>query len=313
MDVRTDDSDIDALLGSTIAKVGESPKVLEAAAKLQAMDDAATRERKLVDPKTLPLRFHRLKQFASSPAHYLHACQSENVEAAYAPLALRMGSGVHAGLFEDRPLICYDGHRDGKIWDRFRAKHEARRAVILNAREYSIARGIIASVRKHERAMALLFDGTTREETFDWDFLGRAARATPDAYVPGGRNTDLKSTRCAEPRKFARDAIQRHYHAQLAYYDAALLEHAGKIPDEDFIVAVENVPPFNVVVFRIPDETLEVGARLCRQWFEQLAAAEASDYYAGYVESDVDLEIPSYLQEHEPVTVEVNGELVTVD
>lgn len=309
MDVRSDDSDIDALLGSTIAKVGESTKVLEASAKLAASLAAAARAepKPLVDPKTLPLRFSRLKQFSLSAAHYLHSCQGDSFDS----LALRMGSGVHAGLFEDRPLVCYDGVRNGKAWDRFERHHHELGAVILNAREHAIALGIIGSVRRHERAMELLFDGTTREKTFDWEFLGRKARATPDAHVPGVRNTDLKSTRTSEPRRFARDAINRHYHAQLAFYDQALEQHVGKAPETDYLVSVENAAPYLVVVWRLPEATLEVGHKLCREWMEQLLAAEDAGYYGGYTEADIDLEIPTYGSE--PVTVEVNGELVTID
>lgn len=170
--------------------------------------------------------------------------------------------------------------------------------------------GIIAAVRKHKRAMQLLFEGTTREVTFDWTYAGRACRATPDAHVPGVRNTDLKSTRTAEPRKFARDALKRAYHAQLAYYSEALDAHLGKRPGEEFLVAVENVRPFNVVVWRMPERTMAVGASLVGQWFEQLLAAESSNYYGGYVEHDLDLDLPEY---DGPLALEVNGELVVVD
>lgn len=304
-----DDSDLDELLGATIAKVGgDAQPIREREEKLQAAITAAAHaeSKPLVDPRTLPVRFSRLKQFSLSAAHYLHSCQGEIHDS----LALRMGSGVHAGLFEDRPLVCYDGIRSGKVWDRFERKQDPR-AVILNAREHAIATGIVKSVRKHERAMQLLFDGTTREHTFEWQFCGRGCRSTPDAYVAGVRNVDLKSTRTAEPRRFARDAIARHYHAQMAFYAEALQEHTGKLHGEDYLVAVENVAPYNVVVWRLTDRTMEIGARMCRLWFEQLLGCEASGHYPGYVESDVDLEVPEYDQE--PVTLEVDGELVVVD
>lgn len=309
-DVRTDDADIDALLGSTIQKVGgDSQRFLEETGKLQAMLDAARAEpRPLVDPRTLPVRFSRLKQLSLSAAHYLDACQREVDES----LALRMGAGVHAALFLNRPLVCYDGHRAGKAWDKFEKRHKERGAVILNAREYAEATAIVRAVQRHARAMQLLFDGTTCEETFSWSYLGRECRSTPDAYVAGVRNTDLKSTRTAEPRRFARDALARHYHAQMAFYAEALERHTGRAAGEHYLVAVENVRPYNVVVWRLPERTLEVGAKLCRLWFEHLLQCEASNHYPGYVESDVDLEIPEF-DHHEPFAVEVNGELVVVD
>jgi hypothetical protein len=309
--VRDDDTDIDALLDATLGKIGgESQKYLADTAKLQTMLDAAAgAPKKLVDPRTLPVRFHRLKQFALSAAHYLDSCQGEVNES----LALRMGAGVHAGLFEDRPLVCYDGRRAGKAWLKFEKRHKERGAVILNAREYEVAMGVVDAVRRHKRAMKLLFDGTTRELTFDWTYCDRACRATPDAHVPGVRNSDLKSTRTAEPRRFARDALQRAYHAQLAYYSEALAAHLGKRPVEDYLVAVENVRPHNVVVWRMPERTMAVGAMLVNQWFEQLLVAESSNYYGGYVEHDLELDLPEYMDAEGPLTLEVNGELVVVD
>ncbi len=310
--VRGDDSDIDALLGDTFGKVGESKAVLEASARLQAMIDAARGMPKdLIDPRTLPVRFSRLKAFSLSAAHYLLWCQDSTEET----LALRMGSGFHAALFNNRPLVCYDGRRQGKAWDRFERHHIELGAVILNEKEYGITSGMVAAVKRHDRAMRLLFDGTTLEQRIDWTFTARAARGTPDSFIPGpgGWNSDLKSTRCAEPRWFAREALKRHYHAQLSNYDDAIEDHTGQRPDESYLIAVENVAPFNITVLRMPDETREVGAKLCRQWWERLLAAEHLNYYGGYVEADIDLEIPEYELASGPVDVEVDGELVTIE
>lgn len=305
--LREDDSDIDALLGDTIAKVGESPKVIEASAQLQAMIDAARGQApKLIDPSTLPVRFSRLKAFSLSAAHYLLWSQDLTEET----LALRMGSAVHAGLFLDRDVVCYDGRRQGKAWERFEAHHLERRAVVLNEKEYRLASGVIDSVRRHKRAMQLLFDGTVVEHRLDWTVGARACRGTPDACTPR-RNTDLKSARCTEPRWFAREALKRHYHAQMSFYSDAIEAKHGRRPDEEYLIAVENVAPFNVTVLRLPDETREVGAKLCHLWFAQLLNAEQLGHYGPYVEADIDLEIPHY--DHEPVEVEIDGQLVTVD
>ncbi len=310
-EVRSDDSDIDALLGTTITQVGGDSRVIaEASAKLNAMLDAARgAEKKLVDPKSLPVRFSRLKWLSRSAAHYRWAAQSEWPET----LALRMGSGVHAGLFLDKPLVCYDGRRQGDAWKKFEKRHKELGAVILNAKEYATAVGIVASVRRHKRAMELLFDGTVIEHRFDWTHSsGRACSSTPDSYVPGIRNVDLKSSRSAEPREFLFDAIRRQYHAQMSFYDDALEAQTGKRPAENYLVVVENVQPFNVVVLRLPERTRDIGAALCARWWSMLTRAELADYYAGYVEHDIDFEIPDY-ERHEPMTVEVDGELTTID
>jgi exodeoxyribonuclease VIII len=310
MQVRSDDADIYSLLGDVIAKVGESPESIVASAKLQAMIDAARgKARELVDPRSLPVRFSRLKMFALSGAHYLDSVQDDFEET----LALRMGASVHAGLFENRPVVCYDGHRRGKTWERFEKHYLEQRAVILNEPEYRLAIGVIDSVRRNARAMEILFDGTSTEERIDWMRGDRACRSTPDSYHrKGNHNSDLKSSRSTEPRWFAREALKRHYHAQLAFYDEPLEQRFGRRPDENYLVAVENVAPFNVTIMRLPDETREVGGKLVHLWFAQLLNAEQLEHYGGYVEGEVDLEIPHY-ENHEPVTVELDGKLVTID
>lgn len=307
--VRTDDADIDALLGETIAKVGESPSVIEASKRLQAMIDASHNERPtLVDPRTLPVRFTRLKSLAQSGAHYLDACQEEELDT----IAIRMGSAFHASLFENRKVVCYHGRRQGKAWERFDKHHQEQNAVVLNTAEYSVAMGMIDSLRKHPRAMELLFDGTTREHTILWtrpDRPQQPCRATPDAFATN-RSVELKSARCTEPKWFMREALKRFYHAQLGWYDDGLEVEFGARPAESYIVAVENAKPFTTTVFRLPAETREAAVKLCRKWWERLLAAETLNIYGGYVDSDVDLELPAS-ELAESISFEVDGELFT--
>ncbi len=282
------DADIDALLGDTIAKVGESPAFLEQSAKLQAMIDAARgKPPELVDPRTLEVRFSRLAQFALSPAHYLASCQEEVDES----LALRMGSAVHAGLFLNRPVVCYDGRRQGKAWERFEKHFDERNAVILNEKEYRVAIGVIDAVKRHGRAMELLFgDGAITERTYHWERGGRNCRATPDSHT-ARRLNELKSTRCGHPRIFERDALRRHYHCQVGFYDQALERQS----DELHVIAVENVAPHNVVVWRISDRARLAAEKLITQWWEQLTTCEATNTYPGYVEADIELDVPEQI------------------
>lgn len=304
--IATDDSDIDALLGETIAKVGESPSVIAASQRLQEMLDAAARGDgiDLIDPRTLPVRFTRLKSLALSAAHYLHACQDDFEET----LALRMGSAFHALLFENRKVLRYPARRQGKAWERFHRASAEQNAVVLNDAEYVVAMGMIDALRRHPRAMELLFDGTTREHTIVWQRPDRATgcRATPDAYAKD-RSVELKSARCTEPKWFMREAMKRFYPSQLHWYDDGLEVELGTRPADSYIVAVENAKPFVVTVFRLPAETREAAAKLNRKWWERLLAAETNTYYGGYVEADVDLELPA--NELAEMVVEANGEL----
>ena len=310
----SEDADIDDLLDSTIARVGESPKVAAEAALLQQQVDASTPPPPpRVDPRSLPVRFTRLKQLALSAAHYEMICQEEGAADKEESIALRLGAGFHAGLFLDRPVRCFPGRRAGKAWERFEARAREERAVVLIDSEYALVSGMINAVRRHPRAMKLLFDGTRREQRIDWSHGDRTCRGTPDAFeTAGGWQAELKSARCTEPRWLAREVLRRFYHAQVTFYDEPIERVTARAPGEDYIVGVENVRPHNVTILRLTDKARDQGAKLCHLWMAALLQAEHSNYYGGYVEDDVDLELPEY-EHHAPVTVEVDGQLMTID
>lgn len=309
------DADIDELLGSTFARVGDSPKVAAAAAELEAhIAAAAPAPPKLVDPRSLEVRFTRLKAWTLSGRHYLQACQGDVDES----VAIRIGAAFHAGLFLNRPVRRFPGRRAGKAWERFQRRAADDDAVVLIDSEYAKTTAMIRAVKEHPRAMELLFADTVTERTLRWERGERKCRSTPDAvHMKADHQAELKSTRCAEPRWLAREALRRFYHAQMSFYDQPIERELGRRPGEDRIVAVENVPPYNVTVLRLTDEARELGDKLVHKWFERLLAAELHNYYGHYVETDVDLELPEYelsdFEQHAPVTVEVDGQLMTID
>lgn len=308
----TSDADIDALLGETFARVGMSPQVLEQSARLQAMlDESEQARRPVVDPREKAVRFHALSRFASSPAHYLHACQGFFADS----VAIRIGSGFHAALFQNRPVLVYTAVRNGKKWDRFEAAALERNAVVLSEREYAIEMAMVDAVRRHDRAMELLFGtGTIHEETIEWEIDGRKCRATPDSMIPALRSTELKSTRNAEPRALIRDALRRLYHCQLGWYDDGIEAKYAVRPRESFIVAVENLPPHNVTILTLPAEIREAASRANRLWWEQLRVAEATGIYSGYVDHDVELVDPyaNHDDDEGGFALTVGGEEITL-
>lgn len=254
------------------------------------LDENQTRT--AIDPRSVPVRFSTLKLFALSPAHYYHACQDDREET----LAMRMGTAAHAAVFRDRQIVVYPGRRAGKAWEAFSEEHEAAGHVIVNDREHVVTTGIVDAIRRNGRAMDVLFgDGAITETRLDWTFAGRDCRSTPDSYSRHGtRVVDLKTSRCGEPKWFAREALKRHYHAQLVFYSHALKATTGKAPQDLLIVCVEGTPPHNVCLWRVTDEARLVGEKLIRAWWEQLLVCEQSNSYPGYADSILDLEITAW-------------------
>lgn len=247
---------------------------------------AANNVRRLVDPRSLPLRFHNLKAMGQSAAHCLQSFQYDDRDT----LALRLGQGTHSLLF-GQPVTKFTGAvRRGKAWDEFKVANS--NATILNEKEYAKATAIANAIKSHPIASRLLFSpGVVHEQRILWEQAGRKRQSTPDA-----RGTyhlvDLKTTRCAEPGRFARDAMFRGYHAQISDYAAAIEATVGIKPRESYIIAVESVPPYAVTVLRLTERALDMGARLCRTWFERFRACEEAGSWPSYCESITDFDVP---------------------
>jgi hypothetical protein len=230
---------------------------------------------------TSPLRFSQLRRMAQSPAHYLAAPEpsSSAIDIGNAADALILGSA--------EPVTFYPGSvRRGKEWESFAAAHA--HSIILTKREHAIAEGMAEAVRRCPHATQVL-DGLIRETRY-WTVQGRSCRGTPDVH---GVNflTDLKTGETSDPRRFPWKVRQFAYHAQLAWYRAGVIACGLPVPEDCYIVAVEQTPPHVVTVFRLTPQTLDLGERLCRLWFEQLKVCEESGVYPGYSQSIVDLDL----------------------
>jgi hypothetical protein len=236
-----------------------------------------------VDPADLPVRFSSLKAIATSPRHYWDACQPrERIETS----AMRLGSGVHA-LLLGQPCATWQGKvRSGKEWEAFRAQHKD--MPILNQREDAVARAMCEAVLAHADAPRLLFgDRTQREQRIEVERDGMFVQGRPDVFSPTTL-IELKTTRSAEPYRLMRDAGQRHYHAQLAWY-ADLLAEAGRAQiTEAYIVAVESQRPHPVTVLRLTPGALDLGRATWRNWWGTMLACCREGEWPGYAEGILD-------------------------
>lgn len=257
--------------------------------------DLDSPRRKVIDPRTLPARFHHLKAAGSCGAHAHHAFQGDGDDT----LARRLGTAAHAIAF-GKPFEVWRqpakknpkkiAPRSGDAWKGFQAKHVGK--VILTVAEYDHGNRIADALRAHPKASAMLFaPGVIHERSIVWSELGRARQSTPDARGIS-HLVELKTTRCAAPWRFIRDASNMGYHAQLADQRAAIAhENGGRAPREVYIVAVENVPPYVVQVYELTPTTLELGDKLRLAWLERLQVYESTGLWGGYSPGIEPLEI----------------------
>jgi hypothetical protein len=259
-------------------------------------------ERRIVDPRTLPARFHHLKAAGVSGAHALLSFQEGSLDS----LARRLGSGAHAILL-GKPWVPYDqpskaslkrretaqkkglplppitkAPRSGDDWKEFVANNPGK--VIMTPAELAKASAIADAIKAHPIASRLLFTGDViMERSIVWAQNGRARQSTPDARrADGSHNAEVKTTRSAHPLWFLRDAAKYAYHAQLADQAAAIEYETGKAPEHSYIIAVESAPPHLVQVFEAVPMTLEKGEQLCSIWLDKLQVFEATGQWGGY-------------------------------
>jgi hypothetical protein len=238
-------------------------------------------------PSREPLRFSNLKYMSKSPAHYLESLKGRPDSA-----ALRRGRIVDKLVFGEKPTV-FAGDRRSKAYKDFEAANPG--ADIFTDSEFYDAKAMADSILlnpEHSEAARLLRGGVIKTRIF-WDFLGRACSGEPD--VAGEFLVDLKTTRCAQPELFKRDADRFAYGAQLAWYRQGLILSGAQPPSACYLVAVETAPPYPVVVLRLTERKIEQGERLCRLWMERLLACEAENCFPGYVQSFVEFDADTEL------------------
>jgi PDDEXK-like domain of unknown function (DUF3799) len=237
--------------------------------------------------KNRKLNFSSLKHMARSPAHYLAA-----IARPFAPTRdMRVGTLVHRRILGGPPPVVYMGERRGKAWEAFRSEHAGKD--IFTESEAEDADAIAESVECHGGAMSMLIEAQT-EVPLEWEAFGFEWRTGGVDFIGPGAWGDLKTCRNSEPEAFARDATRMLYYAQLAAYQDAM--RANGYPDRPCkIIAVESSDPYPVTILRVSDAVLEIGRSSLAMWCARLRACIDSDHWPGYVDSEVEFELPRWM------------------
>jgi exodeoxyribonuclease VIII len=241
------------------------------------------------------VNFSTLKAMLRSPAHYRHAAQTPREDTA----GLRLGRAVHLAvlqpeLFESEVAVwpAENGRRWGRAWDAFREEHPDR--TILTETEAAECVALAAAVRGHPLASALLSGGQA-EASAQWTdaATGIDCKGLLDYVGPGGI-VDLKTTRDASLSGFGRECWRYSYHLQAAFYvDGWAESHGGeRLPFS--MVAVEKEPPHVVVVYRVPEDVLDLGRQEIAGLLESVKRCRAEKRWPGYADAAVDLELPRW-------------------
>jgi PDDEXK-like domain of unknown function (DUF3799) len=177
--------------------------------------------------------------------------------------------------------------------------------MLVTKTELARAQKVARAVRR-DPVSAPLLKGKRELELF-WDHGGRNCGGRIDIVGTGGAWIADLTAAFAEPGFFSRAALRMHYNAQLSWYRrGAQLNGLMAANAPAYIIAVETVEPFAVVVLKISDAALELGERCWRSWVETVRVCEESGAWPGYTQTVVDLDLPN----EDPFVLTIDGEEV---
>lgn len=210
------------------------------------------------------LHFSQIKEIRVSPAHFRHCLTASREDTP----AMRIGRAVHRLALEGVEPNHFEGIRRGADWELHVARASAlgvAKEDILSQSERVLVDGMATSIQNHQDARDVLAGATEAEKGWEAMICGIPCAGKIDLLGPVSLD-ELKTTACAAPKKFLRDAEKMWYDAQLAWYQMAMgVEYIG--PDTQWlksrIIAVENKAPYVVQVFELDNLRLDQGAEKC--------------------------------------------------
>lgn len=180
--------------------------------------------------------------------------------------------------------------------------HATERVPILRA-EYAEIVGMVAALRAHPVASALLSDGGHAESSLFWrdEKSGVMLRSRLD-WRPApktGRTigVDYKGMRSADPEKFARAAMDYGFHQQAPFYIDGLKAHDLADDDAQFVFIVqEKTAPYLVSVVQLDVSALRIGRLLNRRAIDLYAKCVQRDEWPGYSDDVAHVSLPYFYE-----------------
>lgn len=246
------------------------------------------------------LRWTLIREMYKSPLHYHEAWKRRTHKRD--TRSLRLGRAIHCALLEGEDVFrsryaCFTGkRRAGKAWDAFLAAHQPPTEIVTPG-EMSHALSSAAAIRRH--GVAERFLGGATEEMVRWEDqeTGLACKARLD-LVTTDYHVELKSTDRLGVQQFGRTAANMGYHLQVAFHYDGLLANGwspGPLRNMPIMIVVEQSPPFDVIVFRMPEVVLDAGRTDYHKLLRRIADCDAMDRWPGREPSEVvELQIPEW-------------------
>jgi exodeoxyribonuclease VIII len=253
--------------------------------------------------KTPGVNISKLKRLQVSPLHYL-AGETKDTK------SMGFGRAVHCAVLEPmrfvREYVEFRGDRRGKGWKQF--KEANGKKTILTEEEATRCACAWQAVRSSKEAGQVLRPGHA-EVTILWEDedTGLECKGRLDWLTFDDLIVDLKTANRVGPADFQRQSASLGYHLQFAFYLDGL-RSAGVEPKGFAVVAVESSPPWDVVVYQVPEETLAQGRGQYKELLWTLKRCQDSKSWPGQGGGQVqELDLPAWMGAVEDETELVIG------
>lgn len=222
-------------------------------------------------------------------------------------VAMSFGTAFHSMVLEPEdfnaqcavsPALDRRTKAGKEAWSRFEQENEGK--AIITSQECEAILAMKDAVQKHPKGRYLFSGGKAEVSAFWQDSqTGLECKCRPDYVTSSGLLVDLKSTQDASPEGFAKSAAKFRYHVQAAWYLNGWQCASGEKPLGFLFVAVEKQPPYNVGLYMLDPESLELGWRTAtsdlnkiKRWMEEAdwKVLERS----GYSPDIVELKLPAW-------------------
>jgi hypothetical protein len=229
-----------------------------------------------------------LKVLDHSPKHYRH-----NLSNPTETDALRLGIAAHCAVLEPKRFASdfavwrerkANGdtlQRRGEEWRAFVAANPG--CTIITEDQETDALTMQLAISGCREAMEYLSHGDP-EVTLLWEMNGRACKGRVDWLTHLGKGPVLVGIKTAADVRidfFSRAAARLLYHCQWPFYLDAYETITGVRPVEVVEIVVEKKPPYDVVVYVIDDDVLEIGRAKYLQLLERLDHCESENDWPG--------------------------------
>lgn len=230
----------------------------------------------------------------------------------------RVGRLTHTAILEpDRLLtdyVVFTGKvRNGKAWDEFRAANADKTIVSRSELDDAMAMGKAA--RRNRFVRDLIADGEPEVCVF-WDECETGLRCKSRLdWLKRGGVVEIKTTAKIEPYQFSAEFARRGYGLQCGMYSLGhrIATDSDKTPF--FVVAVQNAPPYDVVVYQVPHDVLEAGWDRACDMIRRVAECQRANHWPGVAGDEMhELQLPKWASGDgkAELVLEVGGQSVAV-